>query len=185
MPKKLITIFFISCIVLMTACTQESQVNNLNASDIIEHTANASGEAREETSEIVQELLGTWKIEKVYAYGVGGSRNGEEDVKNLLGAKVIYEADSMKFGDQDPVGPIFYQITGSNESDFSTGKDWLEKSTINNHLDVDKVIQISVFKDDRYRYMYFGDGNTILRLDQGKFVLNHDGDLFWLTKVSA
>lgn len=146
-------------------------------------TANVSAAPTNNENELLENVMGEWKIDRVYAYGVGGSRNDMDDIIALLGTKILFSANAFKFGNEPEKKPVFYKLSDSSDELFNSNIDWLEKSTLSTDLNVQTLKEISLYEDDQYRNFYYGDGNFTYYSDKGELILEHDGDLFLLVKV--
>lgn len=134
-------------------------------------------------SELMESLIGKWKIDSLYAYGFGGSKNDEQDIKKLIGTEIIFSSDSIKFGDEAEEKPIFYKVSKFSDESFLSDIDWIKESAMDTDLNPQTLKELSLYEDEQYEKFYYGDGNITYYTDKGELILDQDGDLFLLVKI--
>ncbi|MBD3920901.1 hypothetical protein H8B09_19200 [Paenibacillus sp. PR3] len=140
-----------------------------------------------ELKEPLGKIIGKWKIDNVYAYGEGGSRNDEEDIKNIIGMEITLSLDSIQIG-SEMIQPIYYQIEDSSSEDFYNTTDWLRSIS---DLDVDKLKLISIYKDKLLKDLFYGDEKVdyytnvyyYSSSNEGELYTDIGGDLFHLIRT--
>lgn len=169
-------------LLIITACgTENGNITRIvtPATDI----TSASVVPDKSNSELIERLIGKWEIDRIYVYGVGGSKNDEQDIKKLIGTEIIFTSNSIKFGDEAEEKPIFYKVSKSSDESFLSDIDWIKESTMGIDLNPQTLKEISLYEDDQYENFYYGDGNITYYTDKGELILDQDGDLFLLVKM--
>ncbi|MEK4852831.1 hypothetical protein NST04_23470 [Paenibacillus sp. FSL H7-0756] len=175
-------VILIMCLLLITACGTEKG-NVAQTVTPAKATTNTSVVPDNSNSRIIKSLIGKWKIDSLYAYGVGGSKNDEADIKKLIGTEIIFSSDSIKFGNETKEKPIFYKVSKISDESFLSDIDWIKESTIDTDLNPQTLKEISLYEDEQYEDFYYGDGNITYYSDKGELILDQDGDLFLLVKM--
>ncbi|WP_046227056.1 hypothetical protein [Paenibacillus dauci] len=134
------------------------------------------------TPEVVEDLIGKWKVDRLYSYGVGSSKNDEQTIKKLIGTEIIFSSNSIKFGKEKTKKPIFYKVSKSSDESFFSDMNWLKESTVATDLNLQSLKEISVYEDAKYEKIYYGDANIMYYTINKELILNKDGDLFLLVK---
>ncbi|WP_379142986.1 hypothetical protein [Paenibacillus sp. sgz500992] len=169
-------------LVFITACgTEKGNISRI-ATPATNIASSSSVIPDKSNSELIEKLMGKWKIDRIYAYGVGGSKNDAQDIKKLIGTEIIFTSISIKFGDEAEEKPIFYKLSKSSDESFLSDIDWIEESTMSTDLNPKTLKEISLYEDNQYENFYYGDGNITYYTDKGELILDQDGDWFLLEK---
>ncbi|QQZ60792.1 hypothetical protein JI735_30795 [Paenibacillus sonchi] len=171
-------------LLLITACRTETEKGDV-ARTVTSATkiTNTSVVPDDSNTQLIDSLIGKWKIDSLYAYGVGGSKNDEQDIKKLIGTEIIFSSDSIKFGNEAEEKPIFYKVSRFSDESFLSDIDWIKESTMDTDLNPQTLKEISLYEDEQYKNFYYGDGNITYYTDKGELILDQDGDLFLLVKM--
>lgn len=161
-------------LLMIPACVHEKK-------NVAQTAANATGNISD--SKLIEELIGKWKIDSIYAYGVGGSKNEEADINKLIGTEIIFSSDSIKFGNEAEVKPIFYKVSEFSDKHVISDINWIKESTLNTDLNIETLKEISLYEDHQYKNLYYGQGNITYYTDNGELILDENGDLFLLVKI--
>ncbi|MGC5324652.1 hypothetical protein [Brevibacillus sp. SYSU BS000544] len=180
-----IVIMFIVIVVLCTACGEQNNIitpnysnnkptNNLNSKGI--HTEPTKSNQETKILEPVKNILGEWKIDRIFAHGKGAKYTDDEMKDNFIGKTVIYSVDSMKFGDQETLKPIYYQVSEPldlleqlRDRDFSDlpkiDNDTLKMITIHENKSMDDIYP------SRGSVLYITNNNELLLLEGGNLLV--------------
>ncbi|MEK5029597.1 MULTISPECIES: hypothetical protein [unclassified Paenibacillus] len=175
-------VVLIIILVLITACgTEKGNISRIATPDT-NIASSSSAIPDKSNSELIEKLMGKWKIDRIYAYGVGGSKNDAQDIKELIGTEIVFTSSSIKFGDEAEEKPVFYKLSKSSDESFLSDIDWIEESTMSTDLNPQTLKEISLYEDNQYVNFYYGDGNITYYTDKGELILDQEGDLFLLEK---
>ncbi|WP_155288098.1 hypothetical protein [Paenibacillus odorifer] len=186
MRYSTMVVILILNVLLITACgTENGDITQTVTPAPVPATeiTNTSVVPVDSNSELMETLIGEWKIDSIYAYGVGGSKNDEQDIKRLIGTKIIFTSDSIKFGNEAEEKPIFYRVSKSSDECFLSDIDWIKESTMDTDLNPQTLKEISLYEDEKYEDFYYGNGNITYYTDKGELILDQDGDFFLLVKI--
>lgn len=147
-----------------------------------ENTYKSTSIINKSTPEVIKDLIGKWKVDRLYSYGVGSSKNDEQTIKKLIGTEIIFSSNSIKFGKEKTKKPIFYKVSKSSDESFFSDMNWLKESTVATDLNLQSLKEISVYEDAKYEKIYYGDANIMYYTTNKELILNKDGDLFLLVK---
>ncbi|WP_458121552.1 hypothetical protein [Paenibacillus sp. Z6-24] len=181
MKKIGIVIFLVLNLFLATSCGIKN--NSLQIETPESDITNSAVVINKSTPELVEDLIGKWKVKRIYAYGVGSSKNDEQTIEKLIGTEIILSSNSIKFGKEKNKKPIFYKVSKSSDESFFSDIDWIKESTIATNLNLQSLKEISLYEDAKYKKIYYGDGNIMYYTNNKELILNKDGDLFLLVKL--
>lgn len=166
-------------LLLITACGTETGTRTVTT---VTDITNASVVPDVSNSELMETLIGKWKIDSIYAFGVSGSKNDQQDIQKLIGTEIIFSSDSIEFGNEVEEQPIFYKVSKISDESFLSDIDWIKESTMGTNLNPQTLKEISLYEDE-YKNFYYGNGNITYFTDKGELILDQDGDLFLLVKM--
>ncbi|AIQ14540.1 hypothetical protein [Paenibacillus durus] len=176
MKIGLLAVILIMNTFLSTACGTKIESTKPVIPSTVAETSDSSLSPKLDS---IQSIMGTWKIVHVYAYGQGGSSNDEDDIKKLIGTEISFSSNSIKFGGEAEVKPIYYKVSKSSDEKFLSDIYWLQEST---DLNVETLKEISIYHDESLTDFYYGSGNITYLSDKGDFLIDEGGDIFELVK---
>ena len=180
MKRLVICIFILAALgIFLSACKVDN--SRMKFSDSVQGTTNTNLPSTSDNSNYKEEVFyGNWIINSCIKTN-HISTYGEEDIKKLIGKKIVYGSKVAKFDKVTLKGPCYKKSIISKKEFFEDNNINFERLGIKG----ESTTAIDVYTDREYKNFWESIGKMFLIKDENTLILIDEGESFELVRVGS